>query len=84
MNLPIDCNVIAPYWADADITNVGSGTMKYGNSNDTVLLGRIVQDVSAAFPEIASFSPIYAYTFTWYGVGYYSQNTDLVSHNNSF
>ncbi len=58
----------------------------YGRSNDSTLLGRIEQDISAAFPEKPSFSPTYAYTFTWKNVPPYIRIDEdgiserLVSH----
>ncbi len=55
----------------------------YGRSNDSTLLGRIEQDISAAFPEKPSFSPTYAYTFTWKNVPPYIDEvgiSELVSH----
>ncbi len=78
MNFPLDFNAIAPFWADAD-ARVGSGTIKFGRSNDMMLLGRIERDISAAFPEFSWFSPTYAYIFTWNDIGRFNQNTDLVS-----
>ena len=55
------------------------GGISYGISNDSITLGRIEQNISAAFPEISSFSPIYAYIITWNNVGYFDQNADKVS-----
>ncbi len=78
--LPIEYTIIAPFWADTDLST-GAGNVTYGRSNDSTTLGRIERDVIAVFPEISSFSPIYAYIITWDSVGYYSGREDLVSDN---
>ncbi len=74
--LPTNNRLIAPLWADADTTGVG--TVTYGTNSDSATLTRVQQSIAAAYPDQSAFSPTYAFIITWNEIGYYSENTDLV------
>ena len=75
--LPGDLELIAPYWADVDTR--GTGTVWYRETTEPVLLDRAASDILAAFISQGSFTPTYLFIATWDRVGFFSQQTGLVS-----
>ena len=72
-----DLELIAPYWADVDTR--GAGTVWYRETDDAVLRARAAGDIQAANISQSTFLPLQLFIATWDRVGYFSQNTDLVS-----
>lgn len=70
--------LIALYWADADTTTEGSGTVFYRETQDPALLQRARSEILAALPGHLTFNPLLLFIATWYRVGYYNTRTDLV------
>ena len=71
--------LIAPYWADADTRDDGSGTVWYRETDEFALLARAAGDIQAVFISQSTFSPTHLFIATWERVGYFNLNTDLVS-----
>ena len=70
-----DAELIAPYWAHADITS--AGTVFYRETNDTDVLARVNNDVRL-LSEFSSFSATTVFIVTWEGIGYNFGGTDRV------
>ncbi len=72
---PVDGNIIAPFWGDADISNEGS--VSYEKITDNATLSRARKDIMYAFHnlDLSTFVPVYVFVATWDGVGYYSRGT---------
>ena len=68
--------IIAPYWADVDIT--GTGNIGYRETRNPDLLQRANNDIRRAFSTIR-FSSEYLFVATWDHVGYYNSRTDKVN-----
>ena len=70
---------IAPYWADVDTR--GTGDIYFKTTTDDCLLSlarEIIQRGTCQVTEVSRFKPKWLLIVTWYQVGYYKQNTDLV------
>ena len=68
--------IIAPYWADVDIT--GTGNIYYRQTTDSSLLARATSEIRAAFSMSQNFMAKHLLIVTWNAVGYYYRNTDKV------
>ena len=68
--------IIAPYWADVDIT--GTGSIGYRETRNPDLLQRANNDIRRAFSSI-KFSSKYLFIATWDHVGYYNSRLDKVN-----
>ncbi|XP_065916878.1 uncharacterized protein [Dysidea avara] len=66
--------IIAPYWADVDIT--GTGNIYYRQTTDSSLLARATSEIRAAFSMSQNFMAKHLLIVTWNAVGYYYRNTD--------
>ena len=73
--LSSNAELIAPYWAHADITS--AGTVFYRETNDTDVLNRASNDVRF-FSEFSSFSATTVFIVTWEGISYNFGGTDRV------
>ena len=74
--LSSDAELIAPYWAHADITS--AGTVFYRETNDTDVLTRASDDVRSFFINFPSFSATTVFISTWEEIGYNSGGVDRV------
>ena len=74
-----DIQLIAPFFADADTTRLG--TVWFRETNDTTILNKADKDIDRAFPHQTSFQPQVAFITTWDGIGYHDTQPihDLVS-----
>ena len=77
IQFPFYSNVIAPYWADIDIS--GTGNVYYRQTNDPDLLDRATREIKAAFSVHEHFTVANLLIITWDAVGYYPQRTDKVT-----
>ena len=68
--------MIAPFWADVDIT--GTGNVFYRQTADPDLLARASNKINLAFPTSSKSKVENLLIVTWDSVGYYSENTDKV------
>ena len=68
--------IIAPFWADVDIT--GTGDIYYRQTTDSGLLARANSEIQKAFPAAEDVSIQNLLIATWDRVGYYPQQTDKV------
>ena len=68
--------IIAPYWADVDIT--GTGDIYYRQTTDDDLLARATEQIRTAFPYSQVVSVENLLVATWDRVGYYPEGTDKV------
>ena len=78
LSLPLSGSqqIIAPYWADADIR--GPGQTLYRQSNDSSLLARASKEIQASFPSSQNVTITNLLIATWDEVGYYRWNHDRV------
>jgi len=78
-SLPLydDLKLVAPFWADVDIT--GTGDIYYRQTTDRSLLARATREIRAAFPEYHHNDITNLFIATWHSVGYFRGNTDKVS-----
>ena len=67
--------VIAPFWADIDIQNVG-GSVFYLNTSDKDILNLASSEVRRYFPRHRNFSATWVLIATWYDVGFYNAQGD--------
>ena len=76
--LPLSENVqlIAPYWADVDITGIGQ--IYYRQTNNYTLLARATNEIRKAFPTSQNVNTTNLFIVTWDSVGYYDSRTDKV------
>ena len=72
-NIPL----IAPFWADVDTSQDGSGTVFYRETTDFDLLQRVSSEIQIGLSM--SFVPSHLLIATWDAVGYYNGNTDRVN-----
>ena len=70
--------MIAPYWADVDLT--GTGNIFYRQSKNPVLLARASHEIQMAFSLSQNISVTNLFIATWNAVGYYQNHTDKVGH----
>ena len=78
MRLPLADNpFVAPFWADIDTRGIGAVWIR--ETNSSAVLNRAREDIQTAFKTPISFQPQFAFTATWDRVGYYRNQTDLVS-----
>jgi len=68
--------IIAPYWADVDIS--GTGNIYYRQTADPSLLAKATREIRAAFPEARNVTILNLLIATWDKVGYYYNNNDKV------
>ena len=78
LSLPLSgtYRIIAPYWADVDIREIGQ--IYYRQSTDPSLLARASREIQAVFPSSRNVTIRNLLIATWDDVGYYSQNDDKV------
>ena len=76
---PLDETLIAPFWADVDISAPGSGSVWYREANDIGLLTRARDEIQSFINNNGqAFNPTHLFIATWDHVGYYEQNFDKV------
>jgi len=68
--------LIAPYWADVDTRENGSGNVFYRETIDLTLLQRATREIWDGLS--VSFSPSHLFIATWDSVGHHDRNTDRV------
>ena len=68
--------LIAPYWADADTSTNGSGTVFFRETTNPTLLQRASRDIQDGLS--VPFTPSYLLIATWDSIGYYFRRTDRV------
>jgi len=78
LSFPLSGNskIIAPYWADVDIS--GTGNIYYRQTTDPSLLARATIEIRAAFPMSHNITITNLLIATWDKVGYYYWKTDKV------
>ena len=69
--------LVAPFWADVDTR--GTGEVYYRETNDTLLLSNVTLEIRRDFENFTDFTPTTLFIATWDEVGYFDNNTDLVS-----
>ena len=67
---------VAPYWANVDLT--GTGQVFYRQTNDAAIVARSTKEIKSAFPLSQDTYITNVLIVTWYGVGYYRKQTNLV------
>ena len=67
--------LIAPFWADADTRENGSGTVFYRETTNPALLQRASREIQDGL--LVSFSPSHLFIATWDSIGYFG-GTDRV------
>ena len=80
VSLPIADNpFVAPFWADIDTR--GTGTVWIRETRNSTILDRVREDIQETFDGllVVTFQPHFAIIATWDRVGYFNNNTDLVS-----
>ena len=75
---PTDGVLIAPFWADVDVTGIGS--IYYRITSNQTLLNRFSMDITSFFTGQVTFFPQILLIATWSEVGYYSMHTDKVQY----
>ena len=75
--LSSDDELIAPYWAHADINS--AGTVFYRETNDSDILSRGNSEVRFFFPQFSSFSATTGFIVTWEEIGYAFGGDERVS-----
>ncbi|XP_038054969.1 sushi domain-containing protein 2-like [Patiria miniata] len=81
-----DRRIIAPYWADVDVTNGGHVWYRQ-TTNDTDLLKRATDEVARVFAVDFRFEPFVAewlLIVTWDKVAFYNSRTGRVNRENTF
>jgi len=68
--------LIAPYWADADTREPGSGNVFYRETTNPTLLQRASREIQDGV--LVSFFPSHLFIATWDSIGYFSRRTDRV------
>jgi len=68
--------LIAPFWADADTRENGSGTVFYRETTNPTLLQRASREIQDGL--LVSFSPSHLFIATWDSIGYFNRRTDRV------
>ena len=71
-----DTELIAPYWAHADIFS--AGTVFYRETNDSDILSSTNTAVRFFFPEFSNFSATTVFIVTWEEIGYAFGGVDKV------
>ena len=74
--LSSDDELIAPYWAHADIFSAGA--VFYRETNDSDILSVANFHVESFFPEFSSFSATTVFIVTWEEIGYAFEGVDKV------
>ena len=67
---------VAPYWANVDLT--GTGQVFYRQTNDATIVARSTKEIRLVFPLSQDVNITNVFIVTWYGVGYFSKQTDRV------
>ena len=68
--------LIAPFWADADTRENGSGTVFYRETTNPTLLQRASREIQDGL--LVSFSPSHLFIATWDSISYFGFGTDRV------
>ena len=68
--------IIAPYWADADISS-GVGGVYFRETAEPCVMDRFINDIRSTTGDM-NFVPTSLFIATWDGVGYNSMHTDKV------
>ena len=76
--LSSDDELIAPYWAHADITS--AGTVFYRETDNSTLLSSTTIVIGSVFPQFSDFFPTTLFIATWDGIGYIFGGNDRVRH----
>ena len=74
-----DLQLISPFWADSDTSNISSGLVWYRIATDPTTLQRAMNDIRKAFPNQRLFRPIWLLVATWDHVGVYPRLAHVVS-----
>jgi len=74
--LPENDKVIAPFWANIDIRNIGN--VYYRETTDPSLLSRATSEIRATFPKSKNVTITSLFIVTWDSVGYYYRHNDKV------
>jgi len=69
--------LIAPFWADVDTSQNGSGRVFYRETTDFDLLQRVSTEIQNGLS--ISYTPSHLLIATWDAVGYFNKNTDKVN-----
>ena len=73
--------IIAPYWADSDIRQMGA--VWYRETNNQTLLARARREIRSAFVNNMDFEPTYLFIATWDRVPYFpGRDFNMVRHTN--
>ena len=74
--------IIAPFYADIDITH--QGNISVTEVNNTQTISTILSLINTSFEQRSQFSPSLLYNVSWSGVGRYLKGilTDIVSLHN--
>lgn len=76
-SFPFDSHpLIAPFWGDVDL--VQSGDIFYRETNDSTLLMRVHDNITATLPTEDSFVPTHLFIATWDNVPQYLGDSDKV------
>ena len=75
--------VIAPFWGDVDTSGSDLGAVWYRQTNNTILLQRVKNEISKYLPlyhevDLQPFDPTIVFVATWDQVGYYQRQGDKV------
>ena len=70
--------IIAPYWADADVSS-GVGGVYFRETSEPCILDRCTSEIRSLTGDV-NFVPTSVFIATWSGVGYNSMHTDKVQY----
>lgn len=73
MEFPLDYAIIAPFYSNVDISQVGS--ISYYETDNQSLLKRVTNTVRSTFTDSDDFMPLSLFIVTWDGVGYHKNGT---------
>ncbi|CAG5119632.1 unnamed protein product, partial [Candidula unifasciata] len=74
--------IIAPYWADVDIS-ISNGTVWYRESRDPQLLAKATNEIRA-FSAYRNFQAYWVFVATWDEVGFFGASEDGLNKKNTF
>ena len=75
--LPTDSPRIAVFWGDVDTRPFNGGFVWYRSTTTTQLTQRALSDIQRVYPSVSNINSLFI--ATWDHVGYYDEQTDLVS-----
>lgn len=77
MEFPLDYAIIAPFYSNVDISQVGS--ISYYETDNPTLLKRVSSTIHSSFANSNEFMPLSLFIVTWEGVGYHQNGTKKVN-----